>query len=126
MVSLDNLVETLNDNPNVTIELMSHTDSRGTPADNMELSQKRAQSVVDYLISKGIAADRLQARGYGESQPKVVDEKVIAQYDFLELDDVLSEAFINQLESPELQEKAHQVNRRTEFRVLSTEYIPQN
>lgn len=126
MVSLDNLVETLNDNPNVTIELMSHTDSRGTPADNLELSQKRAQSVVDYLISKGIAGDRLQARGYGESQPKVVDEKVMAQYDFLELEDILSEAFINQLGSPELQEKAHQVNRRTEFRVLSTEYIPQN
>ncbi|MFO7671119.1 MAG: OmpA family protein [Bacteroidales bacterium] len=126
MVSLDNLVETLNDNPNVTIELMSHTDSRGTPADNLELSQKRAQSVVDYLISKGIAADRLQAKGYGESQPKVVDEKVVAEQSFLKLGDVLTEAFINQLSSPELQEKAHQVNRRTEFRVLSTDYIPQN
>ncbi|MEN8230403.1 MAG: OmpA family protein [Bacteroidota bacterium] len=126
MVSLDNLVETLNDNPNVTIELMSHTDSRDTPAFNQELSQKRAQSVVDYLISKGIASDRLAAKGYGESQPKVVDEKVISQYDFLELEEVLTESFINQLESPELQEKAHQVNRRTEFRVLSTEYIPQN
>lgn len=126
MVSLDNLVETLDDNPSVTIELMSHTDSRGTPADNQELSQKRAQSVVDYLISKGIAADRLQAKGYGESQPKVVDEKVKAQYDFLELEDILAESFINQLESPELQERAHQVNRRTEFRVLSTDYIPQN
>jgi peptidoglycan-associated lipoprotein len=126
MVSLDNLVETLEDNPNVTIELMSHTDSRGTPADNIELSQKRAQSVVDYLISKGIQPDRLKARGYGESQPKVVDEKVKAQYDFLELGDILTEAFINQLPSVELQEKAHQVNRRTEFRVLSTDYIPQN
>lgn len=126
MVSLDNLVETLEDNPNVTIELMSHTDSRGTPADNQELSQKRAQSVVDYLISKGIQPDRLRARGYGESQPKVVDEKVLAQYDFLELEDVLTEGFINQLGSVELQEKAHQVNRRTEFRVLSTDYIPQN
>ena len=126
MVSLDNLVETLEDNPNVTIELMSHTDSRGTPADNLELSQKRAQSVVDYLISKGIQPDRLKARGYGESQPKVVDEKVLSQYDFLEIGDVLTEAFINQLESVELQEKAHQVNRRTEFRVLSTDYIPQN
>jgi len=126
MVSLDNLVETLDDNPNVTIELMSHTDSRGSPADNQELSQKRAQSVVDYLISKGIAADRLQAKGYGESQPKVVDEKVIAQYDFLEIGQVLTESFINQLDGPELQEKAHQVNRRTEFRVLSTDYIPQN
>ncbi len=126
MVSLDNLVETLNDNPNVTIELMSHTDSRGTPADNLELSQKRAQSVVDYLISKGIAADRLQAKGYGESQPKVVDEKVLAEQGFLQVGDVLTEAFINQLASPELQEKAHQVNRRTEFKVLTTDYIPQN
>ena len=126
MVSLDNLVETLNDNPNVTIELMSHTDSRGTPADNQELSQKRAQSVVDYLISKGIASDRLQARGYGESQPKVVDEKIKAENDFLELEEVLTESFINQMEGLDLQEKAHQVNRRTEFRVLSTEYIPQN
>ncbi len=126
MVSLDNLVETLDDNPNVTIELMSHTDSRGTPADNLELSQKRAQSVVDYLISKGIQPDRLKARGYGESQPKVVDEKVKSQYDFLEIEDVLTEAFINQLGSAELEEKAHQVNRRTEFRVLSTDYIPQN
>jgi peptidoglycan-associated lipoprotein len=126
MVSLDNLVETLDDNPNVTIELMSHTDSRGTPADNLELSQKRAQSVVDYLISKGIQPDRLKARGYGESQPKVVDEKVKSQYDFLEIEEVLTEGFINQLESAELQEKAHQVNRRTEFRVLSIDYIPQN
>ena len=126
MVSLDNLVETLDDNPNVTIELMSHTDSRGTPADNQELSQKRAQSVVDYLISKGIQPDRLKAKGYGESQPKVVDEKVKSQYDFLEIGDILTEGFINQLGSAELQEKAHQVNRRTEFRVLSTDYIPQN
>jgi len=126
MVSLDNLVETLDDNPNVTIELMSHTDSRGTPADNLELSQKRAQSVVDYLISKGIAADRLQARGYGESQPKVVDEKILAENPFLKLGDVLTEDFISQLGSPELEEKAHQVNRRTEFRVLTTDYIPKN
>jgi len=125
MVSLDNLVETLNDNPSVTIELMSHTDSRGAPADNEELSQKRAQSVVDYLISKGIAADRLEAKGYGESQPKVVDEKIVAQYPFLKIGDVLTESFINQLGDPEMEEKAHQVNRRTEFRVLSTDYIPQ-
>jgi len=82
--------------------------------------------VVDYLISKGIEADRLQAKGYGESQAKVVDEKVIAEHSYLELEDVLTDAFISQLESPELQEKAHQVNRRTEFRVLTTDYIPQN
>lgn len=125
MVSLDNLVETLNDNPNVTIELMSHTDSRGTPADNEELSQKRAQSVVDYLISKGIAADRLQAKGYGESQPKVVDDKIKGLYRFLNLEDILTESYIEQLPADQ-QEQAHQINRRTEFRVLSTDYIPED
>lgn len=125
MVSLDNLVETLNDNPNITIELMSHTDSRGAPADNLELSQRRAQSVVDYLISKGIAADRLSAKGYGESQPKLVDEKILEEYSFLNLEDVLTESYINQLPLDQ-QEQAHQINRRTEFRVLSTDYIPRN
>jgi len=125
MVSLDNLVETLNDNPNVTIELMSHTDSRGAPADNQELSQKRAQSVVDYLISNGIVADRLEARGYGESQPKEVDADIAAEYDFLNEGDILTESFINQLPTAQ-QEQAHQVNRRTEFRVLREDYIPEN
>jgi peptidoglycan-associated lipoprotein len=122
MVSLDKLVETLNDNPNITIELMSHTDSRGTDEDNMILSQKRAQSVVDYLISKGIAPDRMTARGYGESQPKVVDQEIATAYPFLKIGQVLTEEFINNLPADE-QEKAHQVNRRTEFKVLSTDYI---
>lgn len=123
MVSLDNLVETLNDNPNVTIELMSHTDSRGTDEDNMILSQRRAQSVVDYLISKGIAPERLEAKGYGESQPKVVDEKIAEEYPFLKVGQELTEEFIESL--PEDQkEQAHQVNRRTEFKVLRTDYIP--
>ena len=58
MVSLDKLVETLTDNPNVTIELMSHTDTRNTEEYNMVLSQKRAQSVVTYLLSKGIELER--------------------------------------------------------------------
>lgn len=125
MVSLDNLVETLNDNPNVTIELMSHTDSRGAQADNEQLSQRRAQSVVDYLISKGIASDRMKAMGYGESQPKVIDEATIQDYKFLKTGDILTESFINQLPTDQ-QEQAHQINRRTEFRVLSTDYIPRN
>ncbi len=123
MVSLDNLVETLNDNPNITIELMSHTDSRGTDEDNQVLSQRRAQSVVDYLISKGIAQDRLQARGYGESQPKVVDETIAEEYPFLQVGQELNEEFIESLPEDQ-QEQAHQVNRRTEFRVLRTDYIP--
>ena len=124
MVSLDKLIETLNDNPNIIIELMSHTDSRGTNQDNDILSQKRAQSVVDYLISKGIASDRLKAQGYGESSPKVVDAKINADVKFLKVGQVLTEEFINSLPSVDLQEQAHQVNRRTEFKVLSTNYIP--
>jgi len=125
MVSLDKLVETLNDNPNVTIELMSHTDSRGSLEDNLELSQRRAQSVVDYLISKGIAADRLDAKGYGETVPKMVDQEIAREYPFLQIGQTLTEEFIEGL--PEDQrESAHQVNRRTEFKVLSTDYIPRN
>jgi peptidoglycan-associated lipoprotein len=124
MVNLDRLVETLNDNPNVTIELASHTDARGTAASNIELSQKRAQSVVDYLISKGIATDRLAAKGYGKSVPKTVDMKTAREFTFLKEGDVLSEQFIERLATEELREAAHQINRRTEFRVLRTDYVP--
>ncbi len=123
MVSLDKLVETLNDNPNVTIELMSHTDSRDTEEFNLDLSQKRAQSVVDYLIAKGIEADRLTARGYGEGSPKVVDEEIVKESPFLKLGATLTEQYINSLANDEQREIAHQINRRTEFRVLSTDYI---
>jgi peptidoglycan-associated lipoprotein len=122
MVSLDKLIETLLDNPNITIELMSHTDARASDEFNMELSQKRAQSVVDYLIERGIASGRLQAKGYGESMPKIADAKIAEQYPFLKNGTELTEAFINSLTSLEQQEIAHQFNRRTEFRVLSTDY----
>ncbi len=125
MVTLDGLVETLNDNPNVTIELMSHTDSRGLDADNNLLSQRRAQSVVDYLISKDIAQDRLQAKGYGETVAKEVDSRTAEQNLFLRIGDILTEEYINTL-AEENQEAAHQVNRRTEFKVLRTDYIPRN
>jgi peptidoglycan-associated lipoprotein len=124
MVSLDKLVETLNDNPNVTIELMSHTDSRDTEEFNLDLSQKRAQSVVDYLIAKGIAADRLTARGYGETSPKVVDDAIAGNAPFLRIGATLTEQYINSLASDEQKEIAHQINRRTEFRVLRTDYVP--
>ena len=124
MVSLDKLVETLNDNPTITIELMSHTDCRGNDKDNEVLSQKRAQSVVNYLIEKGIDAERLTAKGYGESVPKTVDNKIIATNAFLKEGDVLTEAFINKLTVVEQQESAHQINRRTEFKVLRKDYVP--
>lgn len=123
MVSLDRLVETLIDNPMVTIELMSHTDSRDTEEYNDNLSQKRAQSVVQYLIDKGIESDRLTARGYGESSPKVVDALIVGQYQFLKSGTSLTETYINSLASEEQKEIAHQINRRTEFRVLRTDYV---
>ena len=122
MVSLDKLVETLFDNPNVTIELMSHTDSRDTEEYNQDLSQKRAQVVVQYLIDKGIEPERLSAKGYGESSPKTVDASIIAQNPFLKIGSVLTEQYINSLSDDEQKEIAHQINRRTEFRVLRTDY----
>ncbi len=124
MVSLDKLVETLFDNPNITIELMSHTDSRDTEEYNQDLSQKRAQVVVQYLIDKGIEPERLSAKGYGESTPKVIDALIIAQNPFLRAGASLSEQYVNSLENEEQKEIAHQINRRTEFRVLRTDYEP--
>jgi peptidoglycan-associated lipoprotein len=124
MVSLDKLVETLFDNPNVTIELMSHTDSRDTEEYNQNLSQQRAQVVVQYLIDKGIEPERLSAKGYGESTPKLVDAEIAKANAFLKESAVLTEQFINTLPDDEQKEIAHQVNRRTEFRVLRTDYDP--
>jgi len=122
MVSLDKLAETLTDNPNVTIELMSHTDSRDTEEYNFDLSQKRAQSVVQYLIDKGIEPERLSPKGYGESSPKSVDDGIAALNPFLKAGTVLSEQYLNTLATEEQKEIAHQINRRTEFRVLRTDY----
>jgi peptidoglycan-associated lipoprotein len=123
MVSLDKLIETLNDNPTVTIELMANTDSRDSEEYNLQLSQKRAQSVVDYLIERGIDPARLSARGYGESRPKTVTARIHESYPFLPEGTVLTEQFINSLPASR-QEEAHQLNRRTEFRVLRTDYKP--
>ncbi len=123
MVSLDRLIETLNDNPTVTIELMAHTDSRDSEEFNLDLSQKRAQSVVDYLIERGIDPARLSAKGYGESRPKTVTARIQESYPFLPEGAVLDESFIDSMPASR-QEEAHQLNRRTEFRVLRTDYKP--
>jgi peptidoglycan-associated lipoprotein len=121
-VSLDKLVETLNDNPNIVIELGSHTDSRGNDDFNLDLSERRAQSVVNYLISKGIHPDRLISKGYGESQPKVVDKRDHEAYPFLPEGQVLTDQYINSIKDEDLQELAHFLNRRTEFKVLRTDF----
>ncbi len=118
---LDGMIKMLNDNPNVTIELGAHTDRKGTDEYNERLAQRRAQSVVDYLIAGGIAKDRLEAKGYGESVPKKINKRMATAHPFLKEGDVLTEAFILAL-PPEQQEEADQINRRTEFRVLRTNY----
>lgn len=119
--ALDELIRLLNDNPNVTIELAAHCDYKGNDEYNERLSQRRAESVVRYLIKGGISAERLTPKGYGESQPKVVNKFVLKSAPFLKVGDVLTEAFINTL-LPEQQEICNAINRRTEFQVLRTTY----
>ena len=89
-VRLDTLVQTLTDNPKISVELSSHTDQRGKDAYNLKLSQRRADSAVAYIIGKGVDATRITAKGYGETRPIVKDAKT---------------------------EEEYQKNRRTEFKV---------
>ena len=121
-ISLDTVVQVLVFNPTITIELMAHTDHVGGDQFNFDLSQKRAQSVVDYLIEKGINPQRLVAKGYGETWPKMITRIMAKQYDFLKRNDELTEEFILKL-TTEQQEISTAINRRTEFRVLSTDFI---
>lgn len=92
---LNQLVRTMRDNPSLKIELSSHTDSRATARYNMKLSQNRAQAAVDYIVSRGIARDRIVAKGYGES--KLVNKCA---------------------DGVQCSEAVHQANRRTEIKVL--------
>ncbi len=122
--SLQGLIETLQINPTITIELASHTDARDTEERNDILSQKRAQSVVDYLIIRGIDPMRLTAKGYGERVPRtLMNDKTVKGYTF-KAGTVLTEDYINKLPSTEIKEAAHQMNRRTEFRILSKDFVP--
>lgn len=119
--ALDKLVEMLNENPNITIEMAAHCDSRGADAYNKRLSQKRAESVVNYLIEHGIAPERLTPVGYGEERPKKVKKKLTEKLPWLKEGDELTEEYISKLDE-EKQEACNQLNRRTEFRVLRTTY----
>jgi peptidoglycan-associated lipoprotein len=119
--ALDEIIAMLEDNPNVSIELSAHTDRKGTDAYNANLSQRRAQSVVDYLIKGGIEKERLTPVGYGKSEPKEVTKNMAKQFEFLPEGQRLDAAFIETLGQKE-QEAADQINRRTEFRVLRTNY----
>ena len=119
--ALDELVKLLNENPNVTIELSSHCDYKGSSAYNKLLAQRRAESVVNYLVDKGIARDRLSPVGYGKEKPKTIRKKLTEKLTWLKEGDVLTEEFIKKLD-PKKQEICNQLNRRTEFIVLRTPY----
>lgn len=122
--SLQGLIETLQVNPTITIELASHTDLRDTDEHNDILSQKRAQSVVDYLIIRGIDPMRLTAKGYGERVPRTLQNDITVKGYTFKAGTRLTEDFINSLPNNEIKEAAHQMNRRTEFRILSKDYVP--
>ena len=119
--SLDELVGLLKENPNVTIELSAHCDYKGNAEYNKRLSQRRAQSVVNYLIAHGIEKERLTPVGYGKERPKKVRKKLTEKYPWLKEGDELTQEFILK-QSKEHQEICNQINRRTEFIVLRTTY----
>ena len=126
--ALDKLVEMMNENPNITIELSAHCDYRGNDDYNQRLSQRRAESVVRYLIQHGVARDRLTAVGYGESRPKIITKKLaetlLAGDPKVKVHetDTLTEAYILAFKDKDAQEVLNALNRRTEFRVLRTTY----
>ncbi|MDE5773768.1 MAG: OmpA family protein, partial [Muribaculaceae bacterium] len=119
--ALDEMAQMLKDNPNVTIEMGSHTDRMGSDEYNDRLSERRANSVVQYLIAAGIAPDRLTYKGYGEKQPKTVTKRINKEYPQFEEGTVLTEEYILTLDEGD-REAADQINRRTEFQVTSTSY----
>ncbi len=129
--SLLGLYNTMIKNPTIVIELRSHTDSRDTDERNKVLSQNRAQSVMDFLvIEKGIPADRIIPMGYGESSPRKFDKDFSYTRNgktfFYPKGTVLTEEYIESLPKGDAQEAAHQLNRRTEFTVLHSNYVPKS
>lgn len=122
--SLQGLIETLDANESIVIELAAYTDSRDSEERNDILSQKRAQSVVDYLISRGIDPDRLVAKGYGERVPRTLSKDVTKEGYTFPAGTILTDSVINLLSGNAVKEAAHQMNRRTEFSILRNDFVP--
>ena len=99
-IELNKLVDFLIKNSSIKIEIAGHTDSRGDDVENMTLSTDRAKAVYEYVLSKGIAAERLSYKGYGETKPVYTDEQ------------------ISKLSTSKEQVNAHQANRRTEYKII--------
>ncbi len=122
--SLQGLIKTLDENETIIIELASHTDSRGTDESNDVLSQKRAESVVNYLIDRGIDPDRLVAKGYGERVPRRLVKDVTKDGFLFKSGTLLSQSFVDSLATKPAQEAAYALNRRSEFRIISKDFVP--
>lgn len=122
--SLQGLIKTLLDNETIVIELAAHTDARDTEERNDILSQRRAESVVNYLIERGIDPARLVAKGYGERVPRTLSQDRVKEGFRFASGTTLTESFIDSLQTVEQKEAAHALNRRTEFRVLSKDFVP--
>lgn len=122
--SLQGLIKTLDENETIIVELASHTDSRGSDESNDVLSQKRAESVVNYLIDRGIDPDRLVAKGYGERVPRRLAKDVIKDGFHFKAGTLLSQSFIDSLATKPEQEAAYALNRRSEFRIISKDFVP--
>lgn len=118
---LDGLVALLDEHPSVAIELAAHTDRKGSDEYNLDLSLRRAQSVVGYLVAHSIDPQRLSAHGFGKTRPVSVTKKMEEQFDFLSEGDILNEEFIQTLTTDQ-QEIADQINRRTSFEVTNHQF----
>jgi peptidoglycan-associated lipoprotein len=123
--AMDSVYTILQNNPTIVIELRSHTDYRDSDERNLALSQRRAQSCVDYLIEKGIPKDRLVAVGRGEREPfKIPEGYTGLGSDAFKAGTILTEPFIKSLPGDK-QEIGNQINRRTDFKVLRDDYVPE-
>lgn len=120
--AIDKVTEILENNPSVVFELMAHTDAVGDAKYNLTLSQKRAEEVVKRLVERGISRDRLVAKGYGESTPKVVTKADADQYSFLSPGRILTESYLGSLKKEFQVEICSKLNRRVEFKVIAIDY----
>ena len=130
MDSLMDLYLVMVNNPNIVVEIRAHTDCRPfIGLTNDTLSQRRAQSVVDYLVSRGIERERLVAKGYAERVPRTLDKDMKVRvngktYTFSE-GTFLEPAYVTRIPNKDYQEAAHMLNRRIEFLILRTDYVSQ-
>ena len=122
--SLMSLLETMENNPTLVIELRSHTDNRPIPMTNDTLSQRRAQSCVDFLVESGIDPERLVAKGYGDRVPRTLERDITSRGVTFTKGTVLTGEYINSLKSTNEREAAHDLNRRTEFLILRSDFVP--